>query len=362
MGLVAWIDHANVVLFYIYDGRGSVTGLTNASGQIVRRYEFDAFGVERNPSDNDRNPWRFNAEYFDRATGTIYMRFRDFAPWLGRFLTEDPIRWGLNWYVFAVNNPVFYTDPWGLFEFNEDSDHLFVIAYEVEKAGGTVDHWCASTGTVTVTVFGETMTFTEGQMGTHINSDNRMVVRADTFYRRLIGSAGREMIFLTSHTAFDAIQRHLPTDFQHATVVIFINFNHPLYGTDDFIANGTRWGGIRYATIGGTSENGFVIGTTTSVTDRDLSTKRGWLHISSGRGMAANLFAANNFYNRVNPERFGYVPVPIRGESTFNSGSYLHGLLRAVFRRDFPEPHNNSPGWGLPIGAEYFGRMPMRGS
>jgi hypothetical protein len=35
---------------------------------------------------------------------------------LGRFLAEDPIRDGLNWYAYAGNNPLFYLDPFGLYE------------------------------------------------------------------------------------------------------------------------------------------------------------------------------------------------------------------------------------------------------
>lgn len=35
-------------------------------------------------------------------------------PNLGRFITEDPIKDGTNWYIYVNNNPLRYTDPTGL--------------------------------------------------------------------------------------------------------------------------------------------------------------------------------------------------------------------------------------------------------
>jgi len=35
---------------------------------------------------------------------------------VGRFITEDPIRDGLNWYAYCGNNPANGVDPWGLLE------------------------------------------------------------------------------------------------------------------------------------------------------------------------------------------------------------------------------------------------------
>jgi RHS repeat-associated protein len=39
---------------------------------------------------------------------------RWYSPDLGRFISEDPIQDGTNWYLFAGNNPVIYADPTGL--------------------------------------------------------------------------------------------------------------------------------------------------------------------------------------------------------------------------------------------------------
>ena len=37
-----------------------------------------------------------------------------YNPRISRMLTEDPIRSGINWYLYANANPILYIDPWGL--------------------------------------------------------------------------------------------------------------------------------------------------------------------------------------------------------------------------------------------------------
>ena len=65
----------------------------------------------------DRNPWRYSGEYLDVETGTYYLRARYYQPTTGRFLTEDIVRPGTNWYVYCSNNPVSFIDSSGLAEY-----------------------------------------------------------------------------------------------------------------------------------------------------------------------------------------------------------------------------------------------------
>jgi RHS repeat-associated protein len=65
-------------------------------------------------------PWGFAGEFQD-PTGLLYLRARWYDPTIGRFLTRDPLPGlpsvpaSLNPYVYALNNPVLYTDPSGEF-------------------------------------------------------------------------------------------------------------------------------------------------------------------------------------------------------------------------------------------------------
>ncbi|MCG8449682.1 MAG: RHS repeat-associated core domain-containing protein [Pirellulales bacterium] len=49
------------------------------------------------------------------APGALYYNYpRWYDPTVGRFISEDPIQDGTNWYEYAGNNPVLYVDPSGL--------------------------------------------------------------------------------------------------------------------------------------------------------------------------------------------------------------------------------------------------------
>ena len=44
----------------------------------------------------------------------LYFNARYYDPKIGRFITEDPAKDGLNWYVYCENNPIRKIDPTGL--------------------------------------------------------------------------------------------------------------------------------------------------------------------------------------------------------------------------------------------------------
>jgi len=113
--------------YYNFNGHGDTTSLMSASGTITVDYKYDAFGNQAAPIQNDTNPFRYAGEYTDSETGMIYLRARYYDPSLGRFISEDPIKDGLNWYAYCGGNPVMFIDPSGLkFTFdNIDDANLF---------------------------------------------------------------------------------------------------------------------------------------------------------------------------------------------------------------------------------------------
>jgi RHS repeat-associated protein len=112
-------NNQNQKTFYQYNGHGDTDRLTNASGAVIKSYTYDLFGSEQNPDLNDTNPFRYSGEYFDKETGSYYLRARYYNPSYGRFITEDSYEGSitnplsLNLYTYVSNNPLIYIDPLG---------------------------------------------------------------------------------------------------------------------------------------------------------------------------------------------------------------------------------------------------------
>lgn len=122
--------------YFLYNGHGDATQLTDTTGTVVKSYEYDAFGNEKDINPNDTNPFRYTGEYYDEETGTIYLRARYYDPETSRWLSRDSywnpenmiygadpkntvpditaIMQSSNLSVFCMNNPIMYTDPNGL--------------------------------------------------------------------------------------------------------------------------------------------------------------------------------------------------------------------------------------------------------
>lgn len=104
----------------LYDGHGNMVATLAKSGSSfslgdIRSY--DAWGVIRNGNATGDPKSRYCANLGhveDDESGLIYMRERSYDPSAGRFITQDPIKSGKNWFVYVGNNPVKFVDPRGL--------------------------------------------------------------------------------------------------------------------------------------------------------------------------------------------------------------------------------------------------------
>jgi RHS repeat-associated protein len=110
------MDRSGTVDYYEQDGLGSVTSLTSATGTVAQSYTYDSFGNTTNSSGSLTNFFRYTGREFDTETGLYYLRARYLDPTTGRFISEDPIGLGggIDFYRYADNNPVIYTDLFGL--------------------------------------------------------------------------------------------------------------------------------------------------------------------------------------------------------------------------------------------------------
>lgn len=105
--------------FLAYDQVGSLRIVTDASGNVFKRIDYDTFGnilTDSNPTLNV--PFGFAGGLHDRDTGLVRFGRRDYDPDTGRWTAKDPIGFAggdTDLYGYVLNNPINFVDPTGEF-------------------------------------------------------------------------------------------------------------------------------------------------------------------------------------------------------------------------------------------------------
>jgi RHS repeat-associated protein len=92
---------------------GSTRVVTNAAGAKIAEYKFAPYG-EKEVASGDGTEYGFTDKAEDESTGLSYFGARFYDPEVGRFITQDPVKSGRNWFAYCLNNPLRYIDPLGL--------------------------------------------------------------------------------------------------------------------------------------------------------------------------------------------------------------------------------------------------------
>jgi RHS repeat-associated protein len=98
---------------YIFDGRGSVVGLTDGTGALVSTYIYEPYGRRAHTTGTLSNPFQYDAGYTIDGAGTLYKfgaRFYDTnsATWTQVDPLPDQPR-----YAFVAGDPINHSDPSG---------------------------------------------------------------------------------------------------------------------------------------------------------------------------------------------------------------------------------------------------------
>jgi RHS repeat-associated protein len=125
------------------DGLGSVTALSGPAGELSGGVRYAAFGtVEQRFGTASR--FGYTSRELD-ASGLMSYRSRYYDPSVGRFTTADSFRGEaqapltLNRYSYVLNNPLSFTDPFGLYCANP-SEQKMGIGWNLYSADGWAPH------------------------------------------------------------------------------------------------------------------------------------------------------------------------------------------------------------------------------
>ncbi len=105
------------VNFYHKDVLGSITAITGKNGNVVEEYKYGAYG---NPYQGrflnmqKNNPYGFTGQRYEAELRMYSFAYRTYNPVSMRWMTQDPVRDGTNWYQYVSGNPVNLWDPLGL--------------------------------------------------------------------------------------------------------------------------------------------------------------------------------------------------------------------------------------------------------
>ncbi len=108
---------AQTVTYLHTDALGSVVAETDASGKVIKRYDYEPYGAVVDGQVTD-GPG-YTGHVSDSTTGLNYMQQRYMDPQLGVFLSVDPVAAHedpvgmFNRYRYAANNPYKFKDPDG---------------------------------------------------------------------------------------------------------------------------------------------------------------------------------------------------------------------------------------------------------
>ena len=104
--------------YLTYDQVGSLRIVADASGNVIKRIDYDSFGnIISDTNPGFQVPFGFAGGLHDRDTGLVRFGFRDYDPDIGRWTAKDPILFAsgdVDLYGYCLSNPVNFNDPWGL--------------------------------------------------------------------------------------------------------------------------------------------------------------------------------------------------------------------------------------------------------
>lgn len=123
--IVATREYNGNMYYYHENSLGSIYAATSITGTAVERYSYtvygavtfwDSTGTTPTAQSAIGNRFLFTGREYDSDTGLYYYRARYYDPEMGRFINRDSAEDDnlANLYTYCINNPINFTDPFGL--------------------------------------------------------------------------------------------------------------------------------------------------------------------------------------------------------------------------------------------------------
>lgn len=146
---------------YSYNGVGS-TVLLSGDDLSSRSIRYDAFGNVLESEMNLQGERLANGKEYDESIGLYFHGARYYDAEMGRYISLDPARDGVNYYVYANNAPLNYVDPLGLRNWATTAEGASRMLFGVMEAG--IGAYFSVNSLGTLAVFGAGAAFVHGSL------------------------------------------------------------------------------------------------------------------------------------------------------------------------------------------------------
>jgi len=105
--------------YFLGDALGSVRQMADESGAVVYAASYDPYSEVLSTNGDAQTSYGYDGEQTDSYTDLVYLRAREYSPYLNQFIQPDTIvpdpRIPADWnkYLYSRDNPVNYADPSG---------------------------------------------------------------------------------------------------------------------------------------------------------------------------------------------------------------------------------------------------------
>ena len=133
-----------IVLLYVHeDIMGNTRYHSKDNGQSYAELEYDVWGNPTSPGmllNNDNGVFiiaRFTGHQYDTLIDVYFAQARFYDAKNRQWMSSDPMKDGLNWYLYVGANPASFSDPWGLIPTAREAavmaDHIYNATLKKDK-------------------------------------------------------------------------------------------------------------------------------------------------------------------------------------------------------------------------------------